>query len=125
MPYNRLVLGVLVVNLAVALLGSHRWGDADSALPALGLLAQANIAPSVLFRQAGLHQRAWAGGHGRTTYLAALTAMRAREVLPPRRAAHRDCGGRVRHSSGSRHRGYTTGCTTDLNSATGSQGGLL
>ena len=51
MPYNRLVLGVLLVNLAIALLGRHRWGDADSALPALGLLAQANIALSILFRQ--------------------------------------------------------------------------
>ena len=51
MPYNRLVLGVLLVNLAVALLGRRWWGNADSALPALGLLAQANIALSILFRQ--------------------------------------------------------------------------
>ena len=51
MPYNRLVLGVLLANLAIALLGRRWWGDADSALPALGLLAQANIALSILFRQ--------------------------------------------------------------------------
>ncbi len=51
MPYNRLVLGVVLVNVAIAVLGRGWWGEADSALPALALLAQANIALSVLFRQ--------------------------------------------------------------------------
>ena len=50
-PYNRLALGVLVVNVAIALIGRRWWGDAGSALPALGLLAEANIALSILFRQ--------------------------------------------------------------------------
>ena len=50
-PYNRLALGVLVVNVAMAVLGRRWWGDADSAVPALGLLAEANIALSILFRQ--------------------------------------------------------------------------
>lgn len=51
MPYNRLLLGVLLVNVAIGLLGGRWWADAGSALPALGLLAQANIALSILFRQ--------------------------------------------------------------------------
>lgn len=51
MPYNRLVLGVVLVNLAIALVGRRWWDDADTALPVLGLLAQANIALSILFRQ--------------------------------------------------------------------------
>ena len=51
MLYNRLVLGVLLVNLAVALLGRRWWSDADSALPTLALLAQANIALCIMFRQ--------------------------------------------------------------------------
>lgn len=53
-PYYRLLLVVVVVNLAVAVLGRRWWGDAGSALPALGLLAQANIALSILFRQQAL-----------------------------------------------------------------------
>lgn len=38
-PYNRLVLGVVVVNLAIALVGRHSWDDPESARPAVGLLA--------------------------------------------------------------------------------------
>ena len=51
MPYHRLLLGVVVVNLAITVLGRRWWGEAGSALPAMGLLAQANIALSILFRQ--------------------------------------------------------------------------
>ena len=51
MPYNRLLFGVLLVNVAIGLLGRRWWADAGSALPALVLLAQANITLSILFRQ--------------------------------------------------------------------------
>lgn len=51
MPYHRLLLGVVLVNLAIAVLGRRWWGEASSALPALALLAQANIALCILFRQ--------------------------------------------------------------------------
>lgn len=68
MPYNRLVLAVLLANLAIALIGRRWWGDADSALPALGLLAQANIALSILFRQ-----QAFINGLGRVATAAPPT----------------------------------------------------
>jgi hypothetical protein len=49
--YNRLIVGVIAINAVIALAGATWWRSADSALDALSVLAQANIALAVLFRQ--------------------------------------------------------------------------
>lgn len=49
--YNRLIVAVIAVNAIIAIAGATWWRSADSALNALAVLAQANIALAVLFRQ--------------------------------------------------------------------------
>ncbi len=52
MHYNRLVVAVLTVNVAVAAYGAASWWTAAGAdLTALALVAQVNLAAAVLFRQ--------------------------------------------------------------------------
>jgi hypothetical protein len=51
MHYNRLIVLVLAVNALLAVYGVSRWKDFGSALGAVAVLAQANIALAIIFRQ--------------------------------------------------------------------------
>src|SRR5205085_7730693 len=51
MHYNRLIVLVLAANVLLAVYGVSRWEQFESALGAVAVVAQANIALAIIFRQ--------------------------------------------------------------------------